>query len=176
MLLRKSKPVRPGVAALEAAFVFPLVILFTLGMIVGAFGIFRYQEVAWLARDAARFASTHGGQYYEENKELIQNGVLPDVDKQYIIDKIIKNQAGGLDPNSLSVNITIVTAQGEFDWDAPTVNGIGHFNRYPTSIDLDDGTAYQNIVKVTVSYNWVPEYFWSGPITLTSTSEMPMNY
>jgi hypothetical protein len=34
----------------------------------------------------------------------------------------------------------------------------------------------QNYVTVTVTYNWMPELYLVGPLTLTSTSKMPMSY
>src|SRR5262249_60834720 len=52
-MLRVSSPKRRGVVTVEAALVFPIVILLLLGLIVGAMGIFRYQQVAWLAREGA---------------------------------------------------------------------------------------------------------------------------
>ena len=36
--------------------------------------------------------------------------------------------------------------------------------------------TFQNYVTVTVSYQWMPESYLFGPITLTSTSVMPMSY
>ena len=57
---------RPATAAVEAALVFPLVFFLLLALVVGAMGVFRYQEVATLAREAARYASTHGRQYRQD--------------------------------------------------------------------------------------------------------------
>ena len=34
----------------------------------------------------------------------------------------------------------------------------------------------RNYVTVTVTYQWYPEFLLVGPITLTSTSTMPMTY
>ena len=57
---------RRGVAAVEFAVIAPVVLLFAFGLIVGGLGVFRYQEVAHLAREGARYASTHGGMYRQE--------------------------------------------------------------------------------------------------------------
>ena len=54
---------RKGATILEFAIVAPVTFLLVLGLIVGGLGIFRYQEVSHLAREATRYASTHGGQY-----------------------------------------------------------------------------------------------------------------
>lgn len=45
----------------EAAIIYPTVLLLTLGMIVAGLGISRYQEVAYQARQAARWASVQAG-------------------------------------------------------------------------------------------------------------------
>ena len=50
---------RRGVAALEFAFVAPLVILFLFALIVGSTGVSSYQEVAHLAREGARYGATN---------------------------------------------------------------------------------------------------------------------
>ena len=54
---------RPGVATVEFAVVSSAALLFVIGLIVGALGVFRYQEVARLAREGARYASVRGDSY-----------------------------------------------------------------------------------------------------------------
>jgi Flp pilus assembly protein TadG len=56
-------PRRRGTHAIECAVVFPLVFLLLFGLIVGALGVFRFQEVASLAREGSRYASVRGQQY-----------------------------------------------------------------------------------------------------------------
>jgi Flp pilus assembly protein TadG len=63
MLYRKINQLRRGAVVLESAIVYPVVFLLILGLIIGGLGVFRYQEVAWLAREATRYASVHGTQY-----------------------------------------------------------------------------------------------------------------
>jgi hypothetical protein len=49
----------------------------------------------------------------------------------------------------------------------------------PTSYNPNStppGEPQQNTVSVTVSYTWMPEMYLAGPITLTSTSTMPMSF
>jgi hypothetical protein len=36
--------------------------------------------------------------------------------------------------------------------------------------------VFQNYVTVTVTYTWMPEIFFVGPINLTSTSKIAMSY
>jgi len=54
---------RRGAALVETAFVFPVLIVLMIGLIVGALGVFRYQEVASLAREGARYASVRGAKF-----------------------------------------------------------------------------------------------------------------
>lgn len=59
----RSLPKRHGATLVECAVVYPLTFFIILSMIIGAMGIFRFQEMAHLARDAARWGSVHGNQY-----------------------------------------------------------------------------------------------------------------
>ena len=54
---------RSGTTLVELAIVSASALLLIYGLIVGGTGVFRYQEMAHLAREGARYASTHGGQY-----------------------------------------------------------------------------------------------------------------
>ena len=51
---------------MECAIVLPVTFFLLFSLFVGALGIFRYQEVATLAREGARYASTHGYQYRKD--------------------------------------------------------------------------------------------------------------
>src|SRR5947209_18614120 len=66
MLRRSRSKARAGVTVVECAVVYPITFLLLLGLVVGALGIVRYQEVAALARSGARYASTHGAQYRKD--------------------------------------------------------------------------------------------------------------
>jgi hypothetical protein len=63
MLLRSKSSLRPATNLIESAIVYPLVFFLLLSMVIGAMGIFRYQEMASISRDAARYGSVHGYQY-----------------------------------------------------------------------------------------------------------------
>jgi Flp pilus assembly protein TadG len=63
MRCRRFDQVRRGSVVLESALIYPVVFVLILGLIIGGLGVFRYQEVAWLAREATRYASVHGTQY-----------------------------------------------------------------------------------------------------------------
>ena len=151
--MRQARQQRPGATVVECAFVYPVFLLLVLGLLVGAAGIFRYSQLASLTREAARYASVHGGQYAQEMKvaaptpaDIYNNVVLP--------------MAVGFDTSQLNYSITYNTSN------AP----------YHTTLDANnDVVPIQNTVTVTLTYNWVPEAFLGG-ITLSSTSVMPMSY
>jgi hypothetical protein len=137
----------------ESAFVYPVIFLLVLGLLVGAAGIFRYSQLASLSREAARYASVHGGQYAQEMKvtsptpaDIYNNVVLP--------------MAVSFDTSQLNYAITYNTSNSP----------------YHTTLDADNNVIpIQNSVTVTLTYQWVPEAFLGG-VTLSSTSVMPMSY
>jgi Flp pilus assembly protein TadG len=174
MLWQHPPKRRGGAHLVECAFVYPVLFILVLGLLIGGMGVYRYQQVAHLAREAARFASVHGGQYQQENAALIQKGTLPNVNDAYITTNIVNANAASMDPTQLQVSITFNTSSGSFDWDNTSRNG----NRWPSSQKTIGDTTYSetNTVSVTITYTWWPEAFLVGPITLTSTSVMPMCY
>jgi hypothetical protein len=137
----------------EAAFVYPVFFLLLLGMLVGAAGIFRYSQLASLAREAARYASVHGGQYAQEMKVT-----APTPDQIY--NNVVLPMAAGFDTSQLSYSITYNSSNFP----------------YHTILDANNNvTPIQNTVTVTLTYQWVPEAFLGG-VTMSSTSVMPMSY
>ncbi len=141
---------RSGATTVEAAFVLPLTFVLMLMMVVGSMGVFRYQEVATLAREGARYASTHGYQFRRDSG--LDLGT-PEEWKDDIIDNAIRPQMIALDPNRVTFTVT---------W-PDVINQPGKPDNWPGSK-----------VDVTVSYDWVPEWGLVGPIRLTSTSSMPI--
>ena len=137
----------------ECALVYPVFLLLVLGLLVGAAGIFRYSQLASLTREAARYASVHGGQYAQEMKvtaptpaDIYNNVVLP--------------RAEGFDTSQLNYSITYNTSNMP----------------YHTTLDSNKNVIpIQNTVTVTLTYQWLPEAFLGG-VTLSSTSVMPMSY
>src|SRR6187455_821506 len=57
---------RRGTTAVEFGITCPIVFFLVFAIMVGGLGVFRYQEVAALAREGARWASVHGSQYADE--------------------------------------------------------------------------------------------------------------
>ena len=150
MRLQTTK--RRGAAIVEAAIVYPLVFLFTIGFVVGVLGIFRYQEVASLSREACRYAAVHGTTYA---KDAGVSAPTP----QDIYNNIIKARAVALDPSQLTYSITYNTSN------AP----------YHVVVVNNEPVYVYNTVTVVVTYRWVPEGFLGG-ITLSSSSSMQMCY
>ena len=82
------RAVRDGATTVEFAVIAPIVFLLLIGFAVMALGVYRYQQVGFLARVGARYASTHGAQYRTDHRlppgtlddwieDIRVNGVLP---------------------------------------------------------------------------------------------------
>jgi Flp pilus assembly protein TadG len=162
-MIERSKLVpRRGVTVVECAVVYPLTLLLLIGLIVGGLGVFRYQEMAWLSREAARYAAVRGSEYQKET------GKTPPTQQQ-IIDDVVLKMAAGLAANNLTVKVDWINkgTGTTSTWDSST--------KSPTST-LSSGETVANHVRVTVSYNWFPEAFLVGPILLESVCEIPMAF
>jgi Flp pilus assembly protein TadG len=143
-------PRRRGAATLEAALVYPVTFLLLIGLVVGGLGMFRYQQVASLAREGARWASVRGGQYAQDTGSPA--ATADDVYQQVILAKAV-----GLDHSRL---------QSAVSWNT---------DNWPSHESGNNGAATGNTVSVTVTYHWLPEAYLGG-ITLTSTAVVPMSY
>ena len=73
---------RRGMAIIECAVVYPIVILLLIGTMIVGLGVFRYQQLQSLAREGARYASVHGPAYAAAtgNAEASTSSVLTYVD------------------------------------------------------------------------------------------------
>jgi Flp pilus assembly protein TadG len=161
--MRDPRSVRRRRAAVvvETAVVFPLMLLLLLALVVGGMGVFRYQQVACLAQEAARYACVRGGDYEEDansssptQAQILQQAVLP--------------SAANMDTTQLSLQAQWID-QGTgtvWDWDSALkdVKSITAAGEY-----------VNNTVRMTVTYNWSPGLFL-GTVTLTSRCEVPMSY
>ena len=67
MILHLARNRRRSVVAVESAIVLPVAIMVILGIVVGALAVATYQQVAAVAREAARYASVHGEEYAATN-------------------------------------------------------------------------------------------------------------
>src|SRR5579875_1454482 len=129
---------RRGSLTTESVVVLPTLLFLIIATVVGGYGIFRYQQIAMLAREGARYASVHGGQYQQETGN---SAATP----QDVYNNAIVPYATNLDLSQLSYSVT---------WNA---------NNMPYSVNNDYETPTNNTVTVTVYYNWFPEAFLVGP-------------
>jgi Flp pilus assembly protein TadG len=143
---------RAVATTIEFALVGSVTFLLILGLLIGGMGIFRYQQVANLARDGSRWASVHGTQYAKDTK----NTAATDTD---VYNNAIKPYAAGLDTSKLTYSVSWNTSNDPYH--TTTVNGVQ--------------VQVANTVTVTVTYQWVPEAYLGG-ITLSSTSISVMSY
>jgi Flp pilus assembly protein TadG len=152
-MLSRRVSARRGASTVEFAMVAPVLFLLLFGLVIGGLGIFRYYQVASLAREAARYACVRGLDYERETGN-------PAATQDSIRNEVILKNAVGLDPNRLTCTVT---------WDRNNLAKYGEL--------LPDGTykVTTNEVIVTISYLWVPEALFLPALTLSSTSKMPMS-
>jgi Flp pilus assembly protein TadG len=143
---------RRGTTTTEFAITCPIAFFIIFAIIVGGLGVFRYQQVASAAREGARWASVHGGQYAQDTgrpaampSDVYTNAILP--------------AATALNAANLSYSVT-------WDKDNMPLEVVNGNYEVPTG----------NTVTVTVNYQWLPEMYLIGPYNLTSTSTAQMVY
>lgn len=165
---RTPNPLRRGVQAADAAIVFPVVTMLTLGTFTTAMGVYDYQLVASLAREGARYASVHGSQYAP------QYG--PPLQASDIYNNAIKPMAVGLNLSNLTYQVQWGTAvSGSWVW-TPWVSSSNSLPTSPNPNSTPPGQPLYNGVQVTVTYQWTDDLYITGPLSLTSTSVMPMSF
>lgn len=140
-----------GATTVEFAATCPIALFLIFATLVGALGAFRYQQVASLAREGARWASVHGAEYESQTGK-------PAATAEDVFNKAILPSAVTLDPDKLSYTVT---------WNT---------SNEPLTVHEDVQQPTGNTVTVSVSYVWFPEAYLVGPFTLTSTSTSQMLY
>jgi Flp pilus assembly protein TadG len=145
--MRLTLALRRGATLVEFAIVAPVMFLLLFGIIIGGGGVFRYQQVAYLSREASRWASLHGAAYAAETH-------LPAA-TQADITQLCVQKATGLDLSKLTCLVTWQTSNAQSRVVA--------------------GKTIANTVTVTVSYTWIPEAY-VGQKTLSSTSVSVMSF
>jgi Flp pilus assembly protein TadG len=166
MLRSNSK--RKGATLVEFAIVAPVIFLLILFMIVGAMGVFRYQEVSHLAREATRYATVHGGWYAADGMpaKTGEAAIASDSD----IQAFVIGRAVALDTSKLTSTAV---------WSAPPgtvpINIPSFADPDPTLVPPGQ-KLIRNYITVTVTYQWTPEFYLIGPINLSSTSKAVMAY
>lgn len=159
--MRRRTQKRSGAVAAESAVVFSVTFMLFLGLIVGGIGVFRYQQVACQAREAARWACVHGSGWQFDKGQ-------PPSTKQQILENAVLPYASGMDPAKLSLDVQWINkvTGASVDWDSST--------RAPTSTDAY-GNRVSNVVQVTVTFQWTPDVYLAGPLNLRSVSRIPIS-
>ena len=116
MTLRR-KP-RTGTTAVEAAVIFPIFFLLLIGLLVFALGVSRYQEIASLAREGARWASVRGASYgYATGntpataKDVYDNAIVPNT---VLVDPSQLNYSVTWNPDNQQNSLVTVTLS--YNW------------------------------------------------------------
>jgi len=151
MIHHRKQRQRRGTTAVEFAIAAPIVFFLLLATMVGGMGVFRYHQVAALAREGSRWACVHGGQYEKETGN-------PAATPEDVFNTAILPAATMLKPECLTYEVT---------WDQSNM---------PLQVIDDVQEPFGNTVSVTVSYQWFPEMYLIGPFNLTSTSTAQMMY
>jgi Flp pilus assembly protein TadG len=152
MYYHRVRRKRQGATLVESGLVLSITLALTVGLVIVGLGVFRYQQTAAVAREAARWASVRGGLYAQETGQ-------PSATQSSVKNHVIPDFSTGLDPN----HITLFTVT----WDDAS--------KMPVYYDYVNQVWKSNSIHVTINYRWIPEAFFGG-ITLTSTSEMPVSY
>jgi hypothetical protein len=105
-----------------------------------------------LAREGSRYACVRGTEY-AKNVSGATAATPEDIYENAIKPKIV-----GLDLSKVSYSVT---------WNS---------TNSPSTVTDSYEAPTGNTVSVTVTYKWFPEWFLIGPITLSSTSTVPMAY
>src|SRR5262249_2754147 len=113
MPLRTRINHRPGAAAVEAAIVLPVFILLFLAFILGGQMIANYERVACQAREASRWASVRGGDYFRETGNASPT-------RQQILDQVVLPLAAGMETNRIELTVQWIDAATgtTYDWDS----------------------------------------------------------
>lgn len=102
--MRIQRQKRRGIAAVESAIVLPILLTVLLGLVVGAFTVFIYQQTAALAREGARYAAVHGANYAAS----VSQPPTPDAE---IYNNAISNHMVAMDPTNLTYSVTWVPSR-----------------------------------------------------------------
>lgn len=183
-MLLSRKHARRGATLVESALVYPVVFLVMLGIILLGTAVFRYQQVAHIAREASRWASVHGGKYSKEGIPAItsvpaatpDDGLWSGGNGQCspVYTYVIVPQAAGMKLENISYSVTWTTSNTQTHamyYDPAT----GTTSATPNSgSSTEKVISVSNTVTVTVTYTWNTGLF--GTIPVSSTSTVTMQY
>ena len=146
--MRRRTRNRRGAGLVEFGLIAPVLFMMLIGTVIGAVGIFQYQQVAQIAREATRYASVHGnyyyGQYSGDTATAANTAASADINTN-----AIAPYASGLSTSKLTHTVT---------WS----------NTLPAGF-VPASSSAANTVKVTITYEWMPLIYFGSP-TFSSTS------
>jgi Flp pilus assembly protein TadG len=153
MMLRRRR--RTGTTLVESAFIYPVLFLIVAAIVLLGTAVFRYQQVAHAAREAARYASVHGARYAADTKN-------PAATEASIYTNVVSPMVPWVQRSGLTVAWNTSNAQTQAIVVTDPVTG------------LKKPVAVSNTVSATVTYIW--DTGWFGTIPLSSTSVAVMSY
>lgn len=153
---------RRAAVTVETAIMLPVLLIMLLGILVGGMGVFRYQQIASLSREAARHAAVRGASWQLETGRTSPTG-------DQILNDVVRSRAVSMDPGKLALTIEWI------DGVTGAVVAWDDSSKAPRSITAA-GEPVANRLRVTVTYRWMPEWFLTGPITMQSVSEVPTSF
>ncbi len=158
----KSGARRRGALILECAIVYPLMLTLLLGFVLCGMAVFRSQQVTCQAREAARWACVRGADYHADTN-------LPSPTRQQIYQTVVLPLAVGMATENLNLTVQWVdqSTGTAYDWDGAL--------KYVKSV-TPQGEYVTNTIRVTVTYQVSENAFWQSPLSMSSTSEIPMAY
>ncbi len=166
----------------EMAVISSALFIVILGSVVGSLGVFRYQQVSAVAREAARYASVHGGQYAADTGNAAAT-------TSTIYSNVVWPMGVGLNlpQSSLTVELKTYTVSESVSTGVVTVKPVTQAwdssDKYPYVVTGSNGAASSTSVVVIITYTWAPEFLgWNvsnqTPLTvpMQTRAEIPMSY
>lgn len=159
--MRRARQSRRGTTLVESAVVYPVMFFLLLAILLGGLNVFHYQQMSWLSREATRWASVRGSMFATETSQSSPS--TADIRAHVLA------LGASLDPSRLTVEVFFIdrVAGSVVSWDSSS--------KAPSGF-AETGESVSNRVRVTVRYVTLPGFFFTSPLQLTATSEVPMSF
>jgi hypothetical protein len=159
-VIHRASCKRRAALTVESAVVLPAMLFLLLMLLIGGIGVFRYQQVACLAREGARWGSVRGSGWQMDTgntpptqQDILQNAVLP--------------LAVGMDPSAITIQAEWINGEtgAVTAWDSS--------RKSPLSLSkINQGVS--NRLRITINYVWTPGVLIPGSVNMSSVSEVAM--
>src|SRR5664279_1233779 len=104
MTIRRHMFRHRGMTLVETSLVSIIALSLLLGTTTVGLGVFRYQQLTWLAREGAQWASVHGGTYQQETKATAPKS-------QDILTNVVNPKLVGMSPGSVTCTISMTSTK-----------------------------------------------------------------